>query len=130
MRGYSVTNVFTKKEQALYGVARVLVESLPEIPGLRCHELTRAVGVILGLEVQDGHHGMADHSWLLIPATKARCRGSILDVYSVGSLPLVRICDIYFGLPHEQSYKPLEPRDDIDEEMVMRLVDLMQRRLL
>jgi len=130
MMGYSATDVFTKKEQVLLSMAKVLVECLPEIPGLRCHEVARAVGTVLGLETQDGHYGPVEHSWLVVPPRSMGRGPGVLDVYSVGSLPTVRLCDGFLLLPYAKEFQPGIPRQDIDEGLVMDLIDCMHARLL
>lgn len=128
--GYSSTNLFSKKEKALLEMARILVGWIPEIQGLRCHEVSRAVGAILGLPVQDGTYGPVDHSWLTISPKKYFQYPTILDVYAVGSLPTVRMCDGFFLLPYNREYKPGPFREDIDEGQVLELIGIMQDKLL
>jgi len=133
MRGYSETSVFSAQDLRLLQRTEEIVarfpESGPEGP-LRCHEVARAVGRILGLEVQDGQYGFADHSWLWTsPMSTARIIGrtgfpNILDPYCVGSLPVVRLVHCSSpGLPHVGwSYRPGPARDDVDVDLVELLV--------
>lgn len=137
MDSYSVKEIFTTQEIAYWKRATGLVEALPVDPmfEIRCHELARAVGRLLGLDVQDGSYGFVEHSWCWTskldpsPLTRETRLGfpNILDVYSVGQLPMVRLvaCDNP-GLPHVGwAYRPGKERDDIDTAMVDRLCNLM-----
>ena len=137
VRGYAESKVFTAEEVSLYRRAVALVELVPDMPKLRCHELARAVGRVLGLEHEDGFYGFVDHTWLWTgpldctsPMVKHTRVGfpNILDVYSVGSLPMVRLVDCeHTSLPHiGWGYRPHKTRDDIDEGQVDQLVRLMQ----
>lgn len=112
------------------------VEIVPDMPQLRCHELARAVGRILGLEHEDGVYGFVDHTWLWTaaldresPLVRETRIGfpNILDVYSVGQLPMVRLVECgHASLPHMGwSYRPRRPRKDVDDAMVDRLVRIM-----
>jgi len=125
MISYSQRTIFTARELELLREATSLVESMPEVPEgwpeIRCHELARAVGDILGLEVEEGRFGMAEHSWLWTePIVLGRGRWpNILDVYAVGSLPMVQLVDTGHFLPHNTSYKSSHvKRTDIQQEMV------------
>ncbi len=133
MRGYSESRLFSQPLLDLLEIATEFVAQLEAPETVRCHELTRAVGKLLGLPrecVQDGYYGFADHSWLWVPGppdrpiTKRLGWPHILDVYCVGQLPMVRLvyCDNP-GLPHVGwSYRPDRERTDIDEKLVERLV--------
>lgn len=60
MEGYAAREVFSPREKELLRMAQMLVEAVPyELDGkiVRCHELARAVGYHLDLEVADGHFG-------------------------------------------------------------------------
>jgi len=95
---------------------------------LRCHEIARAVGAVLELEVVDGHYGRVEHSWLLTPLAWARDSGrpqAILDVYVPGRLPMVALVDPHFALPEAHGYTPGTLRDDIDRDLVDALVAQM-----
>jgi hypothetical protein len=113
MRGYSATAVFTPLEIGLYRRAVHLVDCLPDRPDLRCHELARVVDRLLPpppadpgpvgppatpwsrRRVVDGWYGSVEHSWIEIHVlTPPPRRLSILDVYAVGSLPMVRLVEI------------------------------------
>ena len=56
---------------------------------LRCHEIARAVGGLLGLPVVDGvcltSLGVMEHSWLRLPGY------TILDVYTPDRIPMVQL---------------------------------------
>lgn len=134
MRGYSAAEIFSEEERDLLRRATEMVYSLEESPSLRCHELARAVGRVLKLQHQDGYYGFVDHTWLwttrFVPnALNAHTRldfPNILDVYSVGSLPMVRLVDgKHTSLPHVGwAYRPGRPREDIDQD---RVTDLYER---
>ena len=84
---------------------------------LRCHELARAVHLVIyeqehKLVVEDGKCGPVEHSWLRLSD------GAILDPYAPGRLPAVQIVDPIVGT----SYRPGSPRDDIRQSIVDRLV--------
>jgi hypothetical protein len=136
VRGYSASRVFSVEEVRLYQRAVSLVEIVPDMPKLRCHELARAVGRILGLEHEDGVYGFVDHTWLWTTALDRQSPlvqetrigfPNVLDVYSVGQLPMVRLVECgHASLPHMGwSYRPRRPRKDIDEGLVDRLVRIM-----
>lgn len=124
MKSYSESEVFSAREVSLLQVATALVESFPSTDylrrPLRCHEVARAVGELLHLQVQDGFYGFVDHSWLWTsPLDTSRVVGrlgfpNILDPYSVGSLPMVRLVDGgHTGLPHVGwAYRPGTPGFD------------------
>lgn len=123
MKSYAET-VVAPWEVDLLHRAEAIVRDLPdeEVPGtVRCHELARAVGRILGLPVQDGRFGLSEHSWLWTEEPRG-FQPNLIDVYSVGSLPMVRIVDMKHFLPHNRDYVPGRGRDDIREDVVERLV--------
>lgn len=128
--GYSATNVFRKEHQELLRRAEKGVAALPEIDGLRCHEVARAVGQWLGLDYADGLYGAVQHTWLWVPVKPGP--GvlrviHILDVYAVGRLPIVQLIDQGF-YPHYDLYKPGPlPRVEIDRSLVQHLLDLLLR---
>jgi hypothetical protein len=88
---------------------------------LRCHELARAIHLIVyehehKLDVVDGHCGPVEHSWL-------RCSdGAILDAYAPGRLPAVQLVDPLAGT----AYRPGSPRRDVRQPIVDRLVAEMR----
>lgn len=123
---------------SLWKAATKLVEQVEDPKdNIRCHELARAVGVLLHLEVEDGLYGYVDHSWLWTKPfprdlNEVQLHGdfpNILDVYSLGQLPMVRLvnCD-HPQLPHiGWGYRPsMVKRTDIRTEIVSSLVRQME----
>ncbi len=125
---------FPERELRLFHRATVLVARVgDERPDLRCHELARAVGLLLDLPHQDGFYGLVSHSWLWTRPlgeviTPRVGLPNILDVYAVGSLPMVRLVDCQcVSLPHVGwSYRPGSERTDIDMHVVHDLVNAMK----
>jgi len=121
----------------MYHRAVTLVERVPVELGehVRCHELARAVGKILGLPYQDGRFEAVEHTWLwALPGWEFRAEGRndpgapppVLDVYVPGALPQVQLVDWeYWGLPYKRIYVPGPERDDIDMALVRTLVGEM-----
>ena len=121
MKGYAATDMFTSAELTLCGKAKGLVHRVPDAWEVRCHELARAVGEVLSLEVVDGKFGAVEHSWLsLDPVAGHR---HILDVYTPGCIPMVTLKDLFWGLPDTRNYAEGDARDDIDHEMVSKIVE-------
>jgi len=133
MKSYSEKEIFSAEEAVILAKATAIVEALPDSGPhgpLRCHEVARAVGRILGLQVADGFYGFVDHSWLWTrPLDTSHLVGrtgfpNILDPYCVGGLPAVRL--VHCGspsLPHVGwAYRPGPARDDVDEDLVSELV--------
>lgn len=123
MKGYTSNEAIPARAQAILKTVARAVELLPERPTLRCHELTRAVAVwlhTLGEHTKaiDGHFQIVEHSWLYMP--DYRC---VLDVYAIGRLPLVQLvsAEVVLGVLIN-SYKGGAEREDIDKQMVARLV--------
>jgi hypothetical protein len=100
---------------------------------LRCHELARAVQVVVNeahrrwsqalassdeqvVAVVDGHCGSVEHSWLCF------MDGVILDVYVPGRLPATQLVDPIVGL----MYRPEAARHDIEQRIVDKLVAEMR----
>jgi hypothetical protein len=83
---------------------------------LRCHELARAVHVVAEsahkLTVIDGKCGPIEHSWLYLDDSV------ILDPYAPGRMPAVQLVDLVVGT----AYRPGDPRNDIRQAVVDRLV--------
>lgn len=146
MRGYSEEEVFPKVELAYWRKATRLVEAIPEPwilgsgprapdrskpPIIRCHELARAVsfaldeprlsGVFPG--VVDGKYGAVEHSWIKLVNSNGRTKGCVLDVYSVGRLPMVQLVDLSALLPHQALYK--EQKLDLREAVNTLLIEKM-----
>jgi len=126
MRNYSEYEIFHSKELEHLKKAQELIQLIPDEFmasdwKLRCHEVVRAVGVQLGLQVVDGLYGCVDHSWLLTGFRGPR--SNILDVYAVGRLPQVQLIDMwYVGPRHDSLYKPKDDRTDIDCAVVEQLL--------
>lgn len=131
MLGYSYTNVFTQFEINFYKRAVELVEKIPERVNnelVRCHEVARVVGTILGLPVTDGKYGSVDHSWCWVsPDLDGERPGNILDVYSIARLPVVQL--VGFGIPgvecisNRSLYVPYPfPRKDINQTTVDTII--------
>jgi hypothetical protein len=134
MKGYSEKEIFTRAEldvlaRASHLVAKIDVEDFETT--IRCHELARAVGRLLGLRHEDGVYsanasdGGVDHSWLLVPNSWGGC--SILDVYAVGRLPQVQLVYCGVTVPHHQCFLARAERDDIDVEVMNKLAAVMER---
>jgi hypothetical protein len=132
MKGYSEAEIFSAAEKRLLRSAASIVDALPDSGPdglLRCHEVARVVGRLLGLHVVDGFYGFVDHSWLWTSALDTRrVMGrtgfpNILDPYCVGGLPLVRIVHCSPSLPHVGwAYRPGPDRTDIDAGFVDYLI--------
>jgi hypothetical protein len=139
VKSYAETNVFPPEELALLERATALVARIRRHPStpddLRCHELARAVGAVLHLEHQDGFYGFVDHSWLWTKSLR-ECRvltprlgfPNLLDVYAVGSLPMVRLVDCqHTSLPHVGwAYRPGPAREDVNQLLVFDLVFILE----
>ena len=136
MKSYSALHIFNDRERILLARAARLVRKVKD-PGaenkespdiIRCHELARAVGKVLDLRYIDGKFGFVDHTWLLT-FQKAGDKDNILDVYAVGSLPMVILVNAsYLTLSHHKLYTPgRRPRTDIKQDVVDSLVKQMLR---
>lgn len=127
MKGYSHDHVFTLHERAMLTLAETCVATIPDdgpFEGLRCHELARAVGLVLRLDHQDGHYCAVDHTWLIVGHGMRKC---ILDVYCVGRLPIVQLVEVQSpGLGHRGLYRETQERIDIDKDRVLRLAAIMR----
>ncbi len=135
MRGFAEREIFTSREIRFLRQATLLVDKAPyETAGalVRCHELARAVGQVLGLPVCDGRFGFVEHSWLWIPHEGESFDGfnpgekwqlpAILDVYVPGALPQVQLIDAQSGgLPARYVYE--RQRTDIDDKIVQKLIE-------
>ncbi len=126
MKSFSDGRAFRIKDLRLLADADEIVASIPDpasgAPMLRSHEVARVVGTMLHLPVVDGQYGKVDHSWLVIERASPGSRELILDVYCVGSLPQVRLLDTHSALPHDGDYYPGKARDDIDRDLVCRIL--------
>jgi hypothetical protein len=128
MNGHSANNIFTDAELELHRQTVTLIGGLPEVPWTRCHELARAVAIFfrrspLKLNVVDGRFGIADHSWIEIHNPN---RHIILDVYAVGSIPIVQLHDVgTLSLRGARAFVEGPPRDDIDDVSLEALLHHM-----
>lgn len=128
MIGYAAVEVFTKAEIELWGKAALLVERTPDPflgDSVRCHELARAVGRVLGLKYQDGRFGFVEHTWLwlspLAPELTPWVLPRILDVYVPGAMPQVQLIDTASGLPpryYLSNMFNVEIREDVVDALV------------
>lgn len=135
MKSYSESDaVFVQVELEILAAANSAVRDFPDHDSkdrlIRCHEVARAILKLIkplahGFEprVVDGKFDGVDHSWIAWQCPKAHFGGTtILDAYSVGSLPQVQIHRIGTGI-RRADYRPdhLE-RDDIRHDVVDDLV--------
>lgn len=134
MKGYAECEIFSKRELKLLQTAQALVRRVPgrvqprrgvRAQWVRCHELARAIGKILKLEVADGWYGFVEHSWLWTSRSQ-RIDGqhlgplpNILDLYVPGRLPQVQL--VHTSATVGLQYRPGSPRDDINDELVAQL---------
>ena len=132
MNGYAETEVFTPREKLLLRQATELVEIAPyEVYGnlVRCHELARAVGKVLGLEHEDGRYGFVEHTWLWTEprADEKFCAPwvlpNVLDVYTPGSMPQVQLVHMATGLPARYFLTSLET-PEIRRSVLLELVNI------
>lgn len=125
---YAERSCFSRAHLSMLRRIETLVARVSDHWGneLRCHELTRAVQVLVDegrlrservVEVIDGHCGPVEHSWLWILD-----HGGILDVYAPGRLPAVQLVDPIVGT----MYRPGPSRRDIDRSIVDELVTEMR----
>jgi len=133
MIGYAANEIFSDGDHVLWLLARRFVEAAPDYDKetktlIRCHELARAVGELLGLRVCDGKYGFVEHSWLWLsepePEIARYNMPKILDVYVPGSVPQVQLVDTHSGLCHR--YLPDGSRTDVSERIVGELVGLFK----
>lgn len=140
MTPYVQRDIFMAFEQVAFARANRLVGCVGSHWGneLRCHELTRAVHVVLDIgsaRVVDGIIGVVEHSWIEIGVPVAELerkrvdrgdnRKVILDVYCPGRLPQVQLIDPFVLL--RPLYKERKPRTDIRTEVVASLVGEMRK---
>ena len=115
-------------DRELLARATALVDRCPskhEGRWVRCHELARAVGRVLGLEVVDGSYGASDHSWLIVPRPGRPML--ILDVYVPARIPQVQLACYWLGAP--ATYRAGPTRTDIREDVVDALIARMTKDL-
>ena len=128
MKTYSESEVFSKEDVENYQHATKIVDLLPDTDTkgriLRCHEVARVVGKILGLPVEDGKFEVGvEHSWCPLPSRH------ILDVYTVGRLPPVQLVACVSSLPNRFTAKniDLEVREDVVDHLVRLVVATLAR---
>jgi len=129
MKGYSFKHIFNSTELSFLALAELCVAAVedPSEQTIRCHELARAVGTVLGLDHVDGKYGAVEHTWLLTQVGPRRC---ILDVYCAGRLPMVQLIDAHsLGLLHREQYRPGSARNDINRDTLDALIRVMRRAL-
>lgn len=136
MIGYAAREIFTAHERDLLDRAERLVAAAPyELDGhlVRCHELARAVGMLLDLSHCDGWFGMIDYSWLWTRRPK-QIDGvfvdgvpNVLDVYVPGRLPQVALVASSPHLPYE--YRRGDARSDVRAGAVAALFERMRGAL-
>lgn len=127
--------------------ATAMFEALPTTrePGLRCHEVARAVARTLTLKtdlldntepkiefvIVDGTYGPGgEHSWIDVLINNVqRC---VLDPYCIGRMPPVALVDItsLTLAAHRDLYRPGEYRLDIDDLLVARLVAFLEPKFV
>jgi hypothetical protein len=132
VRGYAYSEVFGERERHLLLRATELVRCLPErgIDGgpLRCHEVARVVGKLLGLEVADGYYGFVEHSWCWTGAFEPNMQRyrlpNILDPYVPGHLPQVQLVSLQSALM--SPYRHGKARGDVRHGVVEHLCALFR----
>ena len=120
MRGYSAREIFDVEAHGLFRKATRLVHAIPE--GMwRCHEVARAVLRFMPsrMKVVDGLYAAVDHSWLVGDARLP----IVLDVYSVGQLPMVQLVDAH--TPGGTPYRPGSYRSDIRRDDIAEMIRAM-----
>ena len=126
MRGFSDTKMLNSNELELMGKAARYISIIPSSIGFRCREVSRAIGYLLNLQVQDGHYGLVEHSWLwLQPWTWGTHPPSILDPYVIEYVPKVRIVE--FNPSIRDLYNPRKDPYVINQNMVNTLIREMQK---
>src|SRR5579859_6266496 len=122
MKGYSVGQ-FPREAIEAWRKAELIVRSFVEYPDelLRCHEVARAVFVVLmdagalgtfaAARVVDGWYAGADHSWIELRP------GIILDPSAVARAPMVQLVDTANILLQSRLFSEEEKRTDIRSEI-------------
>lgn len=129
MTVYAAREIFTEAEVALVSRVSGLVSRCPyEISGdlVRCHELVRAVGEVLGLSWADGWYGMVEHSWLWTkPWAPLEQMPNVIDCYRPGCMPA---CQLVHARSHTLpwDYRRGDFRKDIRFGVVAQLVNAMR----
>ena len=139
MKGHAERTMFSERELVLLREAQRIVEALPaKFDKVRCHELARGVGQLLGLKFVDGQMGIVQHTWLWTsdnsieesdawengPGWFHEGRPNILDVYRPGIMPQVALIDTWGRLPYWRTYEVGSRRTDIDKAVVDGIVDV------
>ncbi len=135
MKSYSERKIFDGWCQQAFELATYLVDMLPkhELDGreIRCHELARAVGSVIGWmgfknTVQDGKLWSIEHSWLVI----GEPYGKILDVYVPGRLPQVQLLDTHYavmrGYEPDRDSRYASTRTDIRGEDIEEIIGMLK----
>lgn len=139
MQGYAERAVFTRDEVRLYSRARRASGALfgADFDAVRCHELARAFGEVLGLPHQDGRFQGVEHTWLWTrPISPEELRANewevsnppnVLDVYVPGMVPIVALLDYSsWTLPWRHLYVPGPERTDVLVDEVATLVAVIR----
>jgi len=127
MKTYSEVEVFTPGELLALKEAKRIVRHFPtrdrQGRWVRCHEVARIVGAVLGLPVQDGHYGMMEHSWLwTAPCVHMGVAPNVLDCYVPGRAPAVQLVASATGWGYRSaSAKRRDVRPSVMEELYQRL---------
>ena len=134
MIGYAAEELFSLEEKRLLGLAQAMVLQAPyEIDGecVRCHELARAVALLLEIprQVSDGWYGQVDHTWIwTTPREAFSPLPNVLDVYTPGRHPQVILIHTSTHLPFE--YRRGARRRDIRKKVISDLVTLMRHAVV
>jgi hypothetical protein len=133
VKGYAETEVFSRRERQLLVEAKRIVRCLPTYDAagewVRCHEVARLVGTMLGLPVVDGSYGMMEHSWLWTHKRESPFDPipNVLDCYAVGRLPAVQLVHSSANLPFE--YRRGDPRKDVRKPVMEQLYQAVRSKL-
>lgn len=76
------------------------------------------------LEVVDGLFGLVDHTWIEVALPG---RIAILDIYSVGRLPMVQL--VHHSFSTKMPYVGRPPRSDVRTDVIARLRGQWNRHL-
>ncbi len=148
-------NPFTAKEYDAWMIACRLILELEAAPivGMRCHEIARAMGRVLKMDVCDGHVGLrfrdprnpqhfmggVEHSWLWTVPFPAHGTvqevdawpGNILDPWCMASYPRAQLHSARLELANlVVKYHPGEPRTLIDDALTDHLEQFFQEKLV
>lgn len=130
---------FTVKEFQAWAMAFKLILELEANPiqGMRCHEIVRAMGRVLNMDVVDGYVGTAfedfggvQHSWLWTapfpqtedPKSLMAWNGNILDPWVQAGVPRAQLISGRLEMGNLYiRYRPGKPRTDIRNEEIDEL---------